>query len=322
MRWLTVTPAPRSATLARAEVRQRARDRHVARGAGGDDRRRDREDRGRVRRARPPAARRSRARSRRPSVTVTSRKPSAAPGATVNRTLMRVGDSTCVAPTVTPRAADRDARCPLPKLVPEPSSSTSSAVPRGSAGGRWPPRPSGRPRRSRGWRARSSSGSRASAVPVFTSGRKLEHAAGEQGLLGERAQCVLGTQQVQRLVLDPGSRRAATAGGASGRGRRGGCRAAGSAPGGQLPDRIVFSRAPLERYRLRDRRRREGPVGAGLSASVARTPRRPRPEARGGDQRRVRGLGTVGRHLRRQPATTALSFSGSRADRADRRRCP
>ena len=47
---------------------------------------------------------------------------------------MRVGDSTCVAPTDTPVPPTATV-LPLPKLVPEPSSSTSSAVPRGSAAG-------------------------------------------------------------------------------------------------------------------------------------------------------------------------------------------
>ena len=69
-----------------------------------------------------------------PVVTVTSRKPRAAPAATLSRTVMRVGDSTCVAPTDTPVPPTATV-LPLPKLVPEPSSSTSSAVPRGSAAG-------------------------------------------------------------------------------------------------------------------------------------------------------------------------------------------
>jgi hypothetical protein len=66
--------------------------------------------------------------------TVTSRNPSAAPEATVNRTTIRVGESTFTTLAATPAPATLTV-LPGRKPVPEPVSSASSVAPRGSADG-------------------------------------------------------------------------------------------------------------------------------------------------------------------------------------------
>ena len=88
----------------------------------------------------------------------------------------------------------------------------------------------------------------ASAVPVLISGWKLNSAAGEEALLAERPDRVLGAEDVDRLRLVRARPAPANVPSVAPRARRG-CRGAGGrrrGRGGQLPDSSTDSRAPFD----------------------------------------------------------------------------
>ena len=320
VRWLTVTPAPRSRRCPRRSASARPRSsRHAS---SRRPRPAARPTRPRAPPApRPPAARRSPPPRPRRRWSRSRRGSRGGARRHVSRTVMRVGDSTCVAPTDTPVP-------PTATVLPASGSSCRSlrarrraSVPRGSAAGVGRRDRRRRPPRSRGWRARSSSARQRVGACTPTSPR-----AGSSNRPPENRVSslnvrngVLGAEQVRRLVPRRARAGRVTGGGPAQGAARGAARRV-------LPGRAAAGEQRVQAQALRRVERIDArpagtrPVAVGVGGQDRRDCRG-RAAARRSSAPRFDPSGQSGVDVRGQPGDHLLSRSGSRLTRLDRPSC-